>query len=53
MFYSNRSLKFWGRGASPSLFYFQLLTIKKDSSEREWDSPQMKEKILKLLGGKK
>jgi peroxiredoxin len=27
--------------------------IEKIMGEREWDSPQMKEKILKLLGGKK
>lgn len=29
------------------------VVIEKIMGEREWDSPQMKEKILKLLGGKK
>lgn len=29
------------------------IVIEKIMGEREWDSPQMKEKILKLLGGKK
>lgn len=29
------------------------IIIEKIMGEREWDSPQMKEKILKLLGGKK
>lgn len=29
------------------------IVIEKIIGEREWDSPQMKEKILKLLGGKK